>query len=364
MSLLQFIIIIAAIVFILFGIDLYKRKKMNALHFIVFLWGGAAVILFAFNQNLLNAFGQFFGLARGADVLVYGAIILLFYFYIELLNQHTKNKHQLTRLISRKAINETYNQEKDRIANFQNTTEKDDFIFNLRVYNEGQVVWWVIDEIINAGFSKILVINDGSQDNTEEIIKNKQSKYSNKLIMLASHDINRGGGAANQTGYNFIKKYWDILKIKRFVGYDADGQMDINDMNTFMKTMHEHKADLYIWSRFIKWAKTENMSQTRKIILWISKLVTRIFYGSQVSDPHSWYRVISLPALKKIELLADWMHYANELNEQIHRNKMKYKEVPITVRYTEYSTTKAHRQKNSNSIKLGLEMIYRKIFFR
>lgn len=337
---------------------------MNVLHFIVFLWGGAAVILFAFNQNLLNTFWQFFGLARGADVLVYGAIILLFYFYIELLNQHTKNKYQLTRLISRKAINETYNKEKDHIINFQNTTEKDDFIFNLRVYNEWQVVWWVIDEIINAGFSKILVINDGSQDNTQEIIEAKQKEYSNKLIMIASHDINRGGGAANQTGYNFIKKYGDLLKIKWFVGYDADGQMDINDMNTFMKTMHEHKADLYIGSRFIKWAKTENMSQTRKIILWISKLVTRIFYGSQVSDPHSWYRVISLSSLRKIELLADGMHYANELNEQIHRNKMKYKEVPITVRYTEYSTTKAHRQKNSNSIKLGLEMIYRKIFFR
>jgi len=56
MSLLQFIIIIAAIVFILFGIDLYKRKKMNILHFIVFLGGGAAVIVFAFNQNILNKF--------------------------------------------------------------------------------------------------------------------------------------------------------------------------------------------------------------------------------------------------------------------------------------------------------------------
>lgn len=364
MSLLQFVIIIAAIVFILFGIDLYKRKKMNILHFIVFLGGGAAVILFAFNQDLLNNFGNFFGLARGADVLVYSAIILLFYFYIELLNQHTKNKYQLTRLISRRAIHETYTKEKDRIHQFQNTNEKDEFIFNLRVYNEGKVVGSVIDEIVNAGFSKIFVINDWSQDNTEEIILEKQKKYTDKLILLASHDINRGGGAANQTGYNFIKKYGDELKIKRFVGYDADGQMEINDMNTFLKTMKEHKADLYIGSRFIKGAKAENISPTRKIILWVSKLVTKIFYGSQVSDPHIWYRVISLPALRKIELTADGMHYANELNEQIHRYKMKYIEIPITIRYTEYSTTKAHRQKNSNSIKLGLEMIYRKIFFR
>jgi len=56
MSLLQFFIIVAAVVFIIFGIDLYKRKKANILHFLVFLGGGAAIILFAFNNQLLNNF--------------------------------------------------------------------------------------------------------------------------------------------------------------------------------------------------------------------------------------------------------------------------------------------------------------------
>jgi len=40
MSLLQFVIIVAAVLFILFGMDLYKRKKMNVLHFLVFFLGG------------------------------------------------------------------------------------------------------------------------------------------------------------------------------------------------------------------------------------------------------------------------------------------------------------------------------------
>lgn len=364
MSLLQFIIIIAAIVFILFGIDLYKRKKMNALHFIVFLWGGAAVILFAFNQNLLNSFWEFFGLARGADVLVYGAIILLFYFYIELLNQHTKNKHQLTRLVSRQAINECRNNYKEKIKTYKNQTFNDEFIFNIRVYNEWPMIKSTIDEIINAGFSKILLINDCSQDNSEEMIRQQQEKHKDKLILLTSHTINRWWWAANQTWYNFIKKYWEQLNVNRFVWFDADGQMDINDMKKFIEAIKKEKYDLYLGSRFIKWGKAENISSSRKIILRISKLVTKFFYGSQVSDPHNWYKVISLQALRKIELTADGMHYANELNEQIHKNKMKYKEIPVHIRYTEYSTSKNHRQKNSNSIKLGLEMIYRKIFFR
>lgn len=364
MSLLQFIIIIAAIVFILFGIDLYKRKKMNILHFIVFLGGGAAVILFAFNQDMLNKFGAFFGIARGADLLVYVAIILLFYFYFELLNQHTKDKYNLTRLVSRQAINECRNTYKEKITTYKNQTLNDEFIFNIRVYNEWPTISSTIDEIINAGFSKILLINDGSKDNSEEAIRQQQEKYPDKLILLASHTINRWWGAANQTWYNFIKKYWKELNIKRFVWFDADGQMDVNDMKKFIQAIKQGKADLYLGSRFVKWGKAENISSSRKFILRISKIITRIFYGSQVSDPHNWYRVISLPALQKFEFTSDGMHYANEFNEQLHRYKFKYKEIPVHIRYTEYSTSKWHRQKNSNSIKLGLEMIYRKIFFK
>jgi len=57
-------------------------------------------------------------------------------------------------------------------------------------------------------------------------------------MIILSHTINRGGGAANQTGYNFIKKYGEELKIRRFVGFDSDGQMDIKDMEIFMKHIH------------------------------------------------------------------------------------------------------------------------------
>jgi hypothetical protein len=38
--------------------------------------------------------------------------------------------------------------------------------------------------------------------------------------------------------------------------------------------------------------------------------------------------------------------------------------VPVHIRYTEYSIHKVHGQKNSNSLKLWIEMIYKKIFFR
>lgn len=347
---------------------------MNVLHFFVFFVGGAMVVLFALNQSLLNQFGGFFGIARGADLLVYIALILLFYFYIDVLNKHTKDRFQLTRLISQTAINEWYSQNKDQIAHRHNTHEKDDFVFNIRVYNEEKAVGKVVDEIVDAGFRKLVFINDGSSDDTLHVLYDKKKQYPDALIIILDHTINRGGGAANQTGYNFIKKYGDELKIKWFVGFDADGQMDIKDMETFIKHIHtdqklgldleNKRPDLYLGSRFIHGAKADNMPAFRKIILFISRVVTKLFYGTNTSDPHNGYRVIALEALRKFTLTADGMHYANEFNEQMKRNKLKYEEVPVHIMYTEYSLTKAHGQKNSNSLRLAAEMIYKKIFYR
>lgn len=330
------------------------------------------IVVFALNQSLLDQFGRFFGVARGADLLVYIWLICLSYFYITLLNTQTKDKFQLTRLISQTAIDKGYTENKDKIAHRKNEWEKDNFVFNIRCYNEDKAVGKVIDEIVDAGFSKIVLINDGSADTTLQVLLDKQKQYADKMLIVLSHTINRWWWAANQTGYNFIKKYGDELQIKRFVGFDSDGQMDVKDMESFIKHIREDeklwldlenkKPDLYLGSRFLEWSKVDNMPKFRKIILAIARLVTKIFYGTTVTDPHIWYRVISLPTLRKFVLTADGMHYANEVNEQIRKYHMKYKEIPVHIRYTEYSSEKW--QKNSNSIKLAAEMIYKKIFFR
>jgi hypothetical protein len=191
MSLLQFVLIIAAVVFILFGVDLYKRRKMNALHFIIFFFGGGVIILFALDTSLLNSFGKLFGIGRGADLLVYFSLILLFYFYIELLNKLTKDKTQLTRLISQSAIQLGYVSYKDHMKNWKNTEVRDQFVFALRVYNEAGAVGEVIDEIITHGFRKLVIVNDGSSDTTSSVLELKQKQYPDILMIILTHTINR-----------------------------------------------------------------------------------------------------------------------------------------------------------------------------
>ena len=181
---------LAAVVFILFGIDLYKRKKMNILHFVVFIIGGGLIVIFALNQQLLNQFGMFFGVARGADLLVYFSLIILFYFYINAFNRQTKDIFQLTKLISQTAIDKGYLENKEKIMHWKNEGPKDDFIFNVRVYNEeASVVSNVIDDIIAAGFKKIVLISDGSP--IVSTLYEKQYQYPDAMIIVLVHTINR-----------------------------------------------------------------------------------------------------------------------------------------------------------------------------
>ena len=364
LNLLQFIIIIASIIFFLFWIDLFKRKKATILHLIIFIGGSLILILFSINPEALNHFWSFFWLARWADLLVYIAIIILSYFYISLYNKFIKNSQELTKLISSLAIEKWYEGSKEQIKKYKNSDFKDEFVFNIRVYNEETMLNSVIDEVVNAWFKKLVLINDWSKDNSQEILEQKKEKYPNCIFVILTHKINRWWWAANQTWYKFIQKYADELKVNWFVWFDPDGQMDIKDMDTFITAIKKDnwKFDAYLWSRFIKWWSSENIPTSRKKILTISKLVTKWFYWIKVSDPHNWYRVINIDALKKIHLTADWMHYANELNEQMQKNKFRTKEIPVHIRYTDYSLWKW--QKNSNSIKLWLQMIYQKIFFR
>lgn len=362
MSLLQFIIIVAAVVFMLFGVDLYKRKKATILHFLVFLGGWAILVLFAIDNSLLNTFGQYFGVARGADLLVYISIIILFYMLIELYNSHTKDTNHLSSLISELTIQQTYQQYKNHPPIMRKKSNKDMMLFLVRAYNESSTIGGVIDEIVAAGYHKILIVNDGSTDNTAYIIEQKQKAYPDVLLLTAQHTINRGGGCANKTWFGFVSRYAQELWIQWVVTYDADGQMDVADMKDFYHSMQSKPADLYLGSRFIAWSQTDNMPWMRKYILMISRLVTRLMYGAQITDPHNGFRVISIAALEKFHITADGMHYANEINEQIRFHKMKYEEVPVHIRYTSYSLAKW--QKNSNSIRLAIEMIYKKLFFR
>lgn len=367
MNLLQFIIIVSWIVFFFVWIDLFNRKKINIIHLgISFICIWSIVFLIA-HPVYLDRLWLLFWTARWADVIVYWWIIFLSYFALSQVNYNIAKDHLLSELVSWIAIKNNSNL--DMLCDTDYINEKDDFLIMIRVYNEASVIEQTLESVISAWYTKILCIDDWSKDFSVEKIKNIQKKYKNSVrLHVLEHVINRGPWAPNKTWFEYIRQNAHRLWVSWIVMFDADWQMDIANMVNFQKQIKINKQkwkniDVYFWSRF-KWSKPKNMPLMRKILLQVNSFVSRILYTIYLSDHHCWYRVLSIYAVKRIQLYTDWWHYANELLEQVVMHKLWYNEIPVSIKYTPYSLSKTHGQKNMNSIFLWIEMLYKKFFFK
>lgn len=86
------------------ALDIAKRERFNALHFLVFLGVGGWLLVFTLFPAVLNKIGLLFGLQRGADLLVYSSIIFLFYFVLLLLRKIEDTREEVTSLVREIAI--------------------------------------------------------------------------------------------------------------------------------------------------------------------------------------------------------------------------------------------------------------------
>lgn len=341
MTLLEFFFIISGVIILIIALDIAKKQRFNALHFLVFIWVGSWLLLLATFPNILNFIWKIFWVARGADVLVYSSIIFLLYFVLLLLTKYVDNRESISKVIRELAIS---NSEKKEIIWKE--------VFLIRSFNEATVVWKVIDEIFNAWYKNILVVNDWSKDNSAEVFE----KYKDQIILL-NHSINRWAWSALETGFEYLRRY---SKVDYVITFDADWQHDIADYKKFEKELDNDKE---LWvvlgSRFIEKTET-NIPFIRKIILFLWRIFTVLISWVYLTDAHNWYRVFRLESVKKIKLTIDGMAYASELIEEIKINKIKLKEVPVNIIYTDYSMKKW--QSSWNAINIALRIIWSKFF--
>lgn len=341
MNLLKFFFIISWIIISIIAIDIAKKQKFNALHFLVFIAVGGWLLTFSIFPGAVVHIWNIFWVARWADVLVYTSIIFLLYFVLLLLTKHVENKESLTSIIREWAIS---NSEKRKI--------KWKEVFLIRVYNEATVLEEVINKILKKWYKNILVINDWSQDNSRKLLEDFGDK-----IILVNHAVNRWAWAALETGFEYIRRYADVNYI---VTFDADWQHDIDDLPNFYKAFEKHpKLWAVLWSRFIKKTNT-NVPFVRRIILFLWRIFTMFISHVYLTDAHNGYRVFTLESIKKIRLTIENMAYASELIEEIKKNKIKLKEVPVNIKYTEYSMSKW--QGSWNAINIALRIIWTKFF--
>lgn len=214
------------------------------------------------------------------------------------------------------------------------------------VYNESPVIGGVIDKL-SQKFKYIVCVDDGSSDGSGDIIS-LTSAY------LLKHPINMGQGAALQTGIEFARQ---LPNVNYFVTFDADGQHRIEDVKAMLDVIKAGDYDIVLGSRFL--GKTVGMKKSKYAILKLAIKFSNATSGLKLTDTHNGLRVFNRHVAEQMQITMPDMTHASEILEIIAQKKYKYKEIPVTIEYTDYSRGKG--QSIINAVNIGFDMLLRKI---
>ncbi|MFA5133799.1 MAG: glycosyltransferase family 2 protein [Patescibacteria group bacterium] len=209
-------------------------------------------------------------------------------------------------------------------------------------YNESKIIAETIRSVKSL-YPNVVAVDDGSADNTFE-----EAEKAGAVALR--HIINRGQGAALRTGINYaILKGAEII-----VTFDADGQFEPSEIEKMIKPIRDGECDITLGSRFLGKNKVPFLKN------WILKLAiffTRAITGLKLTDVHNGFRAISAKAGMKIKIRQDRMAHASDIIHEIARLGLKFKEVPVTVKYTDYSIRKG--QKISGALKIIFDLMFK-----
>ncbi len=190
-------------------------------------------------------------------------------------------------------------------------------------YNEEKNILKTYQDIVlNNKDVDVIVINDGSKDKTEKILRENKINH----IELVN---NLGIGGAVQTGYKYAyDNNYDIA-----IQFDGDGQHDAKYINNLIEPLLSNKADFVIGSRFISNISEFRSTKARRFGIRIISFLIKLLTGKKITDPTSGFRAGNK---KVIKLFAN--SYPTEYPEPesiVNLIKKKYRITDIPIKMNE-----------------------------
>ena len=199
----------------------------------------------------------------------------------------------------------------------------------IAAYHEQAVIGDVVRGVLEQ-FAHVVVVDDGSSDDTA-----LQAQLGGAIVLR--HPINRGQGAALQTGIR-----WALEQGAQWlVTFDADGQHRVEDAVALLQPLQGGAFHTAFGDRLSEHADT--VPPGRRLLLRAGVIFSRATSGVRLHDAHNGLRAFSRRMAERLDITLDGMAHASEIAEQVHRSGLAYTEVPVTIRYTEHSRAKGQR---------------------
>jgi glycosyltransferase involved in cell wall biosynthesis len=209
-------------------------------------------------------------------------------------------------------------------------------------YNEQKHIGSVVKKIREQGFSKIIVIDDGSDD------KGACAAEAEKAgATVLRHIINMGKGCALRTGCDYASRQGAT----HLVFIDADGQHDPKEIPRFLDALK--KTDIVFGSRKYDTRMPAVMRFGNNFI----NTVVLLIYGLKLKDTQSGFRAMTAEAYRKVRWKANDYSVESEMIANASKHDLKYREITIENIYPEkYKGTTIF-----DGVKIVFSMIWWKI---
>ncbi len=188
-------------------------------------------------------------------------------------------------------------------------------------HNEEKFIEQTIDKIFRLEIEKeVIIVNDGSTDNTQRILENLKNKYNFKLIKC---EKNSGKGKAINNG--LLEVTGDFLVIQ-----DADLEYDPKDIPKLLEKIDENASAVYGNRGVKRWPKRGYYYVLGAKILSIT---INLLFGSKLKDVYTGYKLFNLKRVD-LNMLKDLhstgFEFEAEITCKILKSGGKILEIPIT----------------------------------
>lgn len=232
-------------------------------------------------------------------------------------------------------------------SNEQNMFPNSNVFVVVPAYNESRVIRGTMQPLIEMGYS-VVVVDDASKDGTTAALQGLD-------LHILRHRLNRGAGAATQTGMSFA-----LARGARYiVHFDADGQHRAQDIPVMLEPLLAGRADVVLGSRFLRAEDRAAVPRKRRLLLRGGAVFNGLLTGLWLTDAHCGLRAFTAEAAARIDIRERGFAHGSEILQQIKSARLRCVEQPTMVSYTAYSMAKG--QSPLNAIKIVFDLLLRRI---
>jgi polyprenyl-phospho-N-acetylgalactosaminyl synthase len=209
-------------------------------------------------------------------------------------------------------------------------------------FNEAASIGDLVRDLMEQ-YAHVVVVDDGSTDETAELATEAGA-------LVLSHLINRGQGAALQTGITYALAH----AADYIVTLDVDGQYDVKDIALLLAPVSDgtvHAALGVLPSEHKQSVRVRLASTLRAI----GKLAGRLGLRPPVPAAHNGLCAFSRHAAQMIDLKLDRMTHGSEIVQQITAGGLNLQEVAVRVRVSDYALRKG--QRSSHALRVAIQYI-------